>query len=164
MTFKVGEYTFHECNVAFHLCRENVYSPWVIIGIYLTHHGYQNARYNRFNQDIVKAFKAELKMCDSKYIRGGPEFLESWRLRYQDPLDVITPVINYCTSYSGNLCDVLSQLFTTYVGCCSSLPFAKLMLMIKLRKQFFPNIFRNGKNHSDFVETLERAGIQWMKT
>ena len=157
--FKVGEYTFYECNVAFHFRRDNVYSPWVAIGVYYTAPKFQGARYLNQYLDIEDAFYRELNTVDSEYIRGGPEFLESWAKRYHGATDVISPVINYCTTYRGEFRDLLIHLFTKYVGSCSPSSFAMLTIMIKMRKRYFPALFKDGKDRDNFTKVINEAGI-----
>jgi len=156
---RVGEYEFYECNVAFHFIRDNPYSPWQCIGVYFTHPKYQNCRYVYHYSHITKEFQDEVKSVDSEYIRGGPEFLEIWRRRYYSPLEVISPVINYCTTYRGEFRDLLTHLFTKYVAACSPTSFAMLTLMIKKREMFFPAIFKDGKQKEPITRALVEAGL-----
>jgi len=156
---RAGDYTFYECNVAFHFKRDNVYSPWHAIGVYYTSPKFQGARYLFEYIDIENAFHYELSTVESEYIRGGPEFLDIWRRRYYTPTDVISPVINYCTTYRGEFRMLLIHLFTKYVGSCSPSSFAMLTVMLKMRKQYFPALFKDGKGLKEVTAALNEAGL-----
>ena len=155
---RVGDYTFYECNVAFHFKRDNVYSPWYAIGVYYTAPKFQGARYVHDYREIRDAFYRELDTVDSEYIRGGTEFLDAWRRRYYAPTDIISPIINYCTSYRGEFGDLLIHLFTKYVGCCSPSSFAMLTIMLKMREKYFPALFKDGKGREAVTAALKEAG------
>jgi len=154
-----GDYTFYECNVAFHFRRETVYAPWYAIGVYYTAPKFQGVKYLYQHSNIEDDFKDELDEIDSEYIRGGPEFLESWRSRYYTATDIISPVINYCTTYRGNFRDLLSHLFTRYVGTCSPSSFLMLMIMLRMRKMYFPSLFKDGKDKKPITAALVEAGL-----
>ena len=157
-----GEYTFYECNVAFHFRRDNVYSPWTVVGVYLTNPWFQDAKYNKVDRDIVKAFREEVASVNSPYIAGELDFFELWRKRYCSPHDVIGPVVNYRTTYgreAREFGDVLIHLFVKYVGSCSPLICNMLTVMHKLRDAYYPSLFIDGVKRGKIRKALEGAGL-----
>tara|TARA_R110002126_G_scaffold10482_13_gene47686 strand:- start:1715 stop:2206 length:492 start_codon:yes stop_codon:yes gene_type:complete len=156
-----GEYTFYECNVAFHFRRDNVYSPWYVIGVYLTNPWFQDAKYPKEHRDILKAFRAEIASVTSPYIAGEIEFLDLWRAKHCSPHDVIGPVVNYRTTYGREhreFGDVLIHLFVKYVGSCSPVIFNMLTLMHKL-PSYYPSLFIDGGKRVKIRKALEGAGL-----
>ena len=155
----VGGHKFYRSNVAFHFTRDNVYSPWQVIGVYMTNPSYQRCRYSYRFKHIEDEFKEELAQVDSEYIRGGPEFFESWRRRYQQPINVIGPIINYHSIYTGEFAPAHKDLFVKYVGACSPLAFVKLTIMHKLRDGYFSTMFVFNRSARKAKIALKEAGL-----
>ncbi len=157
-----GEFTFYECNVAFHFQRDNAYSPWNVIGIYLTSPKFQGSRYVRGRKDFECRFTSEVDLIDSPYIAGEIEFLELWRKKIYSPHDVIGPIVNYCTTYgrtSAEFRDVMIHLFTKYVGACSPVVYQTLALMLRMKNHYFPAIFIDGARKDKITKALQEAGL-----
>jgi len=156
---QVGDYTFYECNVAFHFERDNPYSPWMAIGIHLTHDKYCGVKYlPKFKSREVE-FKSELSKIDSPYIRGGPEFLHAWCKSHTVATSVVGPVINYCTIYKGEYRFILLHLFAKYVGNLSPKAFYMLTIMLKSRKKYFASIFSDTGKSAKIVSALKEEGL-----
>jgi len=153
VTRSIGGCTFYHYNVAFHFERDNSYSPWLSVGVYITCPRNQHCRYLIGYEYIQKQFRKELDLIDSEYIKGGPEFLNWWRDKYQDLHSVISPIINFYSRIREFDRFVL-KLFTRYVGNISSHTYVNLAVMLKMKESYYPALFQSNerKLHHLLVE------------
>lgn len=154
----LGKFALNEVNVAFHFMRMSVWEPWETIGVYVTHHVMARAKYLSEYDRITKQFAFEVEDAAHGAVWGSAEFLEMWRADYQDATSVIGPIINYCTT-QRDFPELLSNLYTRYVGNNSANVFARMAIMLKQRDHYFPVTTTPNGLHQELKELLREAQL-----
>lgn len=158
----VGKYKFYLYHVCFHFVRDNIYSPWQTIGVVTTNPIKFEAFYLPEYDHYKKAFDNEFKSIDNQNVASSFEAIDNYRKRYQQPFDVMSPVIKYYTSQAyddnhGN--SICRNLWRYHVDNNSLNEFRVLTLMLRLKDAFFATIFKAQNWHrEDMIKELVAAG------
>lgn len=154
MIVKVDNTLYREHYVSFHVNRENIFSPWQVIGIYDCY--YNDARCKYMFE--YKYFENEFnKECDrAGDLCGTREFLENWRKQHTELNSVMTKIINYCT-ITKSVVDLIEELDTQYLSATNPQKMAKIAIMLKSPKRFYPIVFDTTGNFVEQLEALKRV-------
>lgn len=155
MIHTYGRYIFHEHHVAFHVDRENSFSPWRVIGVYVSYNGWADCMYLEEFSYIRENFKNEVKKAGN--LCSTTEFLENWRKYHCETNSVISKVINYC-SESNNSGLILQKLASQYNGVSYPDQLAKIAIMLKNRERYFPVVFHYNDHREEVLDVLKKAG------
>jgi len=151
-----GKHQYKEVNLAFHLIRENAYSPWQSIGVFVVWHNFAKSRYVWKHRHLNEEFYREVE-------EAGPaafnyDFLDRWHKRHQNSLDVVSKVIRYCTDHS-NLDDLTKKLGECYTGNINSHRWGMLAMMLR-QPRYFPIRFCYAiPDRLERVQSLRQAGL-----
>lgn len=156
MILKVGPYIFHQHYVAFHLVRDNAYTPWRAVGVYVSYNGRARCKYvpeMRYNQRI---YEQEVEMAGD--LCSTYEFLDNWRKIVNQPNSAITKVVNYYSLWH-NPGHILHDMCQHLLGSIAPNKMAFIAIMVKSREKYFPVVFQHGKKRQSVVEELKKAGL-----
>ena len=158
MIHKAGEFTFYEYNVSFHFNRENVFCPWNVIGIYVTYGKVALVKYMYDFKYFEDSFEKEIELAGN--LRGTRDFLDKWRKDHVDLNSVISPVIRYC-SQSNRPNQILTALVSSYLGVDLPYRIAKIGVMLKSHKGFFPVVFNDNdpRQRDEARAELQKVGL-----
>lgn len=156
----VGRFLFYESYIAFHLRRDNLFSGWEVEGLYMVCPKFQKARYSDFGGvDLTDDWHKELKLAKHDSVRQSREFLDAWRKRHQNELDVITPVVTYYTT-NRDYNNAFSVLYSRYVGAASTHLFAQLAVMLRSPKGYFASLYNYyNRDYEEMKAALEEANL-----
>lgn len=155
MILKVGDYTFHEAYVAFHFIRDNVYSPWVTIGVCLTYGDFADARYPR-HPHLRREFQEEA--AEAGNLAGTYEFMQKWHESHQNVNDVVSKPVRYCTTFH-DVKQVLEKLRQKYTFVSNADTFGRLAIILKSRERYFPAVYQSSNSKkAHLIAKLREAG------
>ena len=149
--------TVYEMNVAYHFKRDNVYSPWTVIGVLVTQGTTAVARYDYHYRQFGEIFE-RAAIDAGEMVRGTFTFLDDWRRGQQETNCVISPVINHITLMKS-VREVTTRLYTRYVGSQDPATFGALAVMIKTRKHVPTQNGFDVERSKVTVEELKEAGL-----
>jgi hypothetical protein len=133
-----GDRTLHCLKVAFHLLRENSYSPWDLIGVVVGFGNRADCYYKAGHRHIDEEFQLEAERAGT--LSGSYEFINSWHLRYQRRNDVVTKVINYYVT-KESLVKFVRDTAYSYVVSNDPNRFIRLAIMLRSRERYIPVVF-----------------------
>lgn len=138
--------------VAFHVVRQDIVSPWDVIGVYASGSHFTSARYAYEYLYIRDAYLREVERCGRIVIASSREFLESWRADHREIDSVITPIINVRSlEQKGGI--FLRQMYINYVGTSSITTFARLAMILKSRDDYVAGS-HNSKYYNKSYENI----------
>tara|TARA_Y100001937_G_scaffold96105_1_gene130597 strand:- start:416 stop:892 length:477 start_codon:yes stop_codon:yes gene_type:complete len=151
-----GPYRYKEVNIAFHFIRENVYSPWRSIGVFVVWRNWARASYIRPYRHLKKEFDLEVE-------QAGPsaftyEFLDRWHKRHQNSVDVVSKVIRYCTT--NDMDNVFKKVARRYCGSLTPSKLGMMTIMLRSEPRYFPIQYSIGSSDRPRqVAELRKAGL-----
>lgn len=155
MIVPAGPYKFKEVSAAFHLIRDNVYSPWKVIGVFMVWHNWAKSRYTEPYRYLEKEFDYEVE-------QAGPaaftyEFLDRWHKRHQNSLDVVSKVIRYCST--NDMENMLKKFARRYCGNMDEGKLGVMTIMLRSDTRFFPVQLNDSNEAKRQVAELRKAGL-----
>jgi hypothetical protein len=151
-----GSFKFKEANVAFHLIRDNTYSPWKTIGVFVVWHNFARSRYIHGYKHLQKEFDREVKLAGPAAFNY--DFLDQWHKRHQNSLDVVSKVIRYCTT--SDMSRLTDKIHTRYCGSPSLKRMGMMAIMLRSQPRYFPVRFdRNGPINQRQIKALKEEGM-----
>lgn len=154
MIIKVGGTLYREHYVSFHVHRENIFSPWQVIGIYDCYYNDARCKYMFEYKYFEKEFHKECERAGN--LCGTREFLENWRKQHIELNSVMTKVISYCTTMPG-VQHMVEELCSTYLSATNPYKMAKIAIMLKSPKRFYPIVFDTSGLFTKQLEALRAA-------
>ena len=156
MIIQIGDYKFKEVNIAFHLARDNAFSPWRTIGVFVIWHNWAKARYIHGYKHLAAEFNREVKLAGAAAFNY--DFLDQWHKRHQNSLDVVSKVIRYCpTSDMINLTD---KVHRRYCGSTNVRRIGMMAIMLRSRPRYFAVQYdKNGPANQPQIEALRKEGL-----
>lgn len=157
MIVRAGKFIFHEVYVAFHVVRENSYSPWICIGVYVSYGDYTNCRYDDEHEYITKEFQREVVRAG--HLSGTYDFLDKWRKNHSEIHSTITKIVRYRT-LANDIPDLLRRMAIRYINTIDGNDFAMMAIMLKSRDGYFPVVYQaQNQQRPEVVEALREAGL-----
>jgi hypothetical protein len=122
----------------FHLVRDDVNSPWFVIGVYFTGINYARCKYHPDYAENKRTFDKAVRKVNNRLITGSREFLEQYRAGKQSPCDVISPIVSLYALSKRKQIKCLSTLAKRVIGSCNPRVFDRLAVMFTLKRAWFP--------------------------
>lgn len=139
-----GDRTLHCLKVAFHLIRENSYSPWETIGVVVGFGNRADCYYRAGHKHIDEEFRLEADRAGT--LSGTHEFIHNWHLRYQRRNEVVTKVINFYVT-TESLEKFVRDVAFNYVVSGNPNRFIRLAIMLRSRERYIPVVFNHAQRN-----------------
>lgn len=156
MILKAGPYIFHEHYMAFHLVRDNAYTPWRIVGVYVSYNGEARCKYIPEMRHVQEIYEEEAEHAGE--LCGTYEFLNRWRDNVEESNSAITKVIKYYSLWH-NPGHILHDMCQHLLGSMHPDRLAFIAIMVRSREKYFPVVFQYNKKRDKVVAELKKTGL-----